>query len=56
MGASSGGVVNFSFLANTSGAPRTAHITVLGQPVHLRASGWARLPSASARRLRLDSR
>ena len=33
IGTISNGVVNFSFTANTSGAPRTAHLTVLGQPI-----------------------
>jgi len=33
IGSIAGGVVNFSFTANTSGSPRTAHITVLGQQI-----------------------
>jgi hypothetical protein len=33
VGPAADGVVQFSFAANTTGAPRTAHLTVLGQPV-----------------------
>jgi sugar lactone lactonase YvrE len=39
VGSVAGGVVDFSFTANTAGVPRTAQLTVLGQPVTVTQAG-----------------